>query len=857
MSLKSLFQMLLCVGILTAYVYDVSAQCTQKPVTLQKRLQSANLVVEGKVLSKSCFFNDQQTLIYTSNIIEVYKVFKGHLPAPSGPDQIKGQSQTIEVITLGGTIANRMHVIEPSLKLQTNSVGVFILKRYALKGVTGGTTNKKVTGRYEAIASNQGFVKYNLAQKSASDIYHAYPLVPVDLYSNIQGITGQSYQELKSFNIYTVGNPTSGNRAPPAISGFTPDTVPGGNFDTLTINGTDFGTQGPNSNVGFMNADDDGATYFYGDVEHITSWSNTQIKVLVPNRVSAGVTAGTGPIRVRHDDLTEGAFTTDSVKIPWTTSNILSGGVLNTQSFVETNCHGGYTYLCSNSTANNGVSFRDDAPALARFISALSNWQCNVGWNATIDTSRTTSLQDPIDDGIDIVSYDHDGNVLPGGVLGRASTFFSNCGAGTWNIVGIDIRFKRDGTDGVDWYYGSNPLSIGGSEDDFESVALHELGHNVQLGHIRALNKSAVMHYALTSGTTSRVLKNSGIVKDIDGGNFTVDTSAIFSACSKTGMTEIDCSAAPTAGFKADKTVICGSSGTIQFIDESTNAPTSWSWNFGDGSSSLSQSPSHNYTAKGCYTVTLGAVNGNGGDTLTKKGFILIHDAPTAASCDVDSVGHNPAFNVGITLVSLGDLHRTSGTSFTDPVFQSFVCTQGTGLIAGRDYTLKVNTGGTNPERVHVYIDWNKNGVMNDPGELVFNSPSTLGLVSTTVSVPCDAVKDTFLRMRVISDFPAISGPCENIDNGQCEEFTVKVSCDSLWWTGATDTDWGTENNWGDSVVPCECHTVLIPNPTVAPNQPVISTAGRKCYELVLDTGQGAELQVTGVGTLDIYKEDP
>ena len=56
------------------------------------------------------------------------------------------------------------------------------------------------------------------------------------------------------------------------------------------------------------------------------------------------------------------------------------------------------------------------------------------------------------------------------------------------------------------------------------------------------------------------------------------------------------CPAPPVASFTASTTSSC-SSGTVQFTDNSTNSPTSWSWNFGDGGTSTLQNPSHTYTA--------------------------------------------------------------------------------------------------------------------------------------------------------------------------------------------------------------------------------------------------------------------
>lgn len=95
---------------------------------------------------------------------------------------------------------------------------------------------------------------------------------------------------------------------------------------------------------------------------------------------------------------------------------------------------------------------------------------------------------------------------------------------------------------------------------------------------------------------------------------------------------------APTAEFSA--TPRSGAPGlVVQFTDLSSGDPTSWSWDFGDGSSaSTDQNPSHEYEAAGEYTVTLTATNDEGSDDEEKADYIVVFEPEPQVGIEWDDV---------------------------------------------------------------------------------------------------------------------------------------------------------------------------------------------------------------------------
>jgi hypothetical protein len=112
----------------------------------------------------------------------------------------------------------------------------------------------------------------------------------------------------------------------------------------------------------------------------------------------------------------------------------------------------------------------------------------------------------------------------------------------------------------------------------------------------------------------------------------TTTTSSISTTITSTSTTTI-IEPALKADFARDK-----ASGppplVVQFTDMSSGNITSYSWDFGDNSTSADKDPSHTYLSAGTYTVGL-SIKGNGGkvDNEVKYGYITVkYTSPTTTT---------------------------------------------------------------------------------------------------------------------------------------------------------------------------------------------------------------------------------
>ena len=71
------------------------------------------------------------------------------------------------------------------------------------------------------------------------------------------------------------------------------------------------------------------------------------------------------------------------------------------------------------------------------------------------------------------------------------------------------------------------------------------------------------------------------------------------------------------------------------FEDQSTDIPTDWSWDFGDGGTSTQPNPTHVFTSEGAFNVELTVSNQFGSSTETQTVVIDLPDAPQVSDVSV------------------------------------------------------------------------------------------------------------------------------------------------------------------------------------------------------------------------------
>ena len=511
---------------------SISAQLMLKKVSLSKQIDKSTLVLEGKVLSKKSFWDTNHQKIYTINTIEVFKVFKGEV------------SPKIEIITLGGVIGMDAQIVYPSLKLNIDDTGVFTLYNSKVELESKAVSTKL---RFKSYGSLQGFYKYDIGNDTAVNQFTSKKGISNSFYNEIMSYTKSNYTELTNFDVQnktSVLNKIS-NLLPVTIANFSPKSLTAGTGSVLIITGSNFGsTKGI---VSFSNADNGGSGSVNALDSQILTWTDTRITVEIPSE------AGTGRVKVTNND---GSFITSSgtLFVTYAQANIVSDylnsgvNVAYKTQLTDDNGSGGYTWHMAS-------SFSELTGAKEALDRALKTWSCETQINWILNESNIISNPSAQHKGnldtYNVLSFDDSTSTnpeydLPDTVLGSRTSYYSACtvtknGAPSldWYVTEFDIIFD----DETNWNFNSqNP---GSTEFDFESVALHELGHCRQMDHI--IDTDNIMHFAIANGESLRFLNTD----NIEGANMIQENSTAEPVCGKPIMTNFSGSCA--LGIEEDK----------------------------------------------------------------------------------------------------------------------------------------------------------------------------------------------------------------------------------------------------------------------------------------------------------------
>lgn len=140
----------------------------------------------------------------------------------------------------------------------------------------------------------------------------------------------------------------------------------------------------------------------------------------------------------------------------------------------------------------------------------------------------------------------------------------------------------------------------------------------------------------------------------------------------------------------------------VQFTDMSTGGPTSWSWDFGDGTSDTIQNPSHTYQDAGTYSVRLTATTRTGSASSTREDYIIVESAvTTTATTTTTTTGTTTATTGSTSLLADFTGSPRSGTAPLTVVFSD--TTVGTPIAWSWDFGDGATDTTQNP--VHMYTD--------------------------------------------------------------------------------------------------------------------------------------------------------
>lgn len=248
--------------------------------------------------------------------------------------------------------------------------------------------------------------------------------------------------------------------------------------------------------------------------------------------------------------------------------------------------------------------------------------QISAGVHAAFTNNAPSSCNPPISinfqntsTGTGLLTYQWDFGDGTGSTLPNPSHIFNATGSYTIRLI---VTNSVGCTDTLTKF---NAIAVGSVSANFTMPSAICQGAAMSLTNTSVPTPGAAT-WDFGDGTTSIAINPLKIYNT--SGNYNVKLVSNFGACLDSITKPISVLASPVVNFSADKTAGCKPPLSVNFSQAIPGA-TTYFWNFGDGSTSVSPNPNHVYNAAGSYNVKLIVTNASGcTDSLIKSNYIIV-----------------------------------------------------------------------------------------------------------------------------------------------------------------------------------------------------------------------------------------
>ena len=219
----------------------------------------------------------------------------------------------------------------------------------------------------------------------------------------------------------------------------------------------------------------------------------------------------------------------------------------------------------------------------------------------------------------------------------------------------------------------------------------------------------------------------------------------------------------PCADFDL-KTYECN--GDVNLTNTSINGPTSYKWSFGDGQTSSLNNPKHTYSSSGFYNIKLIVCNSNGCDSIVKTINIKDTKGVRAPECIPNAIQYSTS---NILNVSFNTINNTSSNNNN---YNDYSCSISSTIIINSAYELNVTSNVSS--HILAWIDFNNDASFSNEELIMSINEGTNH--KTIVNIPENAVKNTPLRLRILSEYYLNSVPTSCFaQQGEVEDYSIII----------------------------------------------------------------------------------